>query len=66
MQAQQPAPFALTPAYNNRAPLTYSECRDAKVYYKGCEALEGQPYDGKGLQEFLACIATKAKQFEWM
>jgi hypothetical protein len=59
-------PFCLAPAYNNRAPLNYNERRDAQVYYKGCEALEGDPYNGKGLPEFLARIATKARQFEWM
>jgi hypothetical protein len=65
LQPAAPA-FCLAPAYNNRVPLNYNERRDAQVYYKGCEALEGDPYNGKGLPEFLARIATKARQFEWM
>jgi hypothetical protein len=28
--------------------------------------LEGDSYNGKGLPEFLACIATKERQLEWM
>jgi hypothetical protein len=62
---QQPLapPFCLALAYNNRASLNYNERRDAQVYYKGCEA---HPYNGKGLPEFLASIATKARQSEWM
>jgi hypothetical protein len=66
---QQPPPppapaFSLTPAYNQCVALNYNECRDAHVYYKGCEALEGDVYNGKGLPEFLARISNKANQFE--
>jgi hypothetical protein len=68
-QGQPPPPlapaFSLTPAYNQRVALNYNERRDAQVYYKGCEALEGDVYNGKGLPEFLARISNKANQFEW-
>jgi hypothetical protein len=66
-QQQQPPPapaFSLTPAYNQRFALNYNERRDAQVCYKGCEALEGDAYNGKGLPEFLAHISNKANQFE--
>jgi len=68
MAQQQPPPapaFSLTPAYKQRVALNYNERRDAQVYYKGCEALEGDPYNGKGLPEFLARISNKSNQFEW-
>lgn len=64
--AQVPAPFALTPAYQtqNQA-LNYQEKRDADTYYKGCLPLEGDPYDGTKLKDFLARLQAKASQFGW-
>jgi hypothetical protein len=68
-QQQQPAgppAFALTPAYSTQnQPLNYQEKRDADTYYKGCTALEGDPYDGTKLSDFLARLKAKADQFGW-
>jgi hypothetical protein len=62
----QPQPFALIPAYQtqNQA-LNYQEKRDADTYYKGCAPLEGDPYDGTKLKDFLARLQAKAGQFGW-
>ncbi len=69
MQQQQPAgppAFALTPAYSNQDRiLNYQEKRDADTYYKGCTALEGDPYDGTKLADFLSRLQAKADQFGW-
>ncbi len=64
--AQVPPPFALTPPYQtqNQA-LNYQEKRDSEIYYKGCAPLEGDPYDGTKLKDFLARIQARAGQFDW-
>ena len=45
--------------------LNYQEKRDADTYYKGCQSLEGDPYDGTKLKDFLARLQAKASQFGW-
>jgi hypothetical protein len=62
-QVPAPPPFALTPAYQtqNQA-LNYQEKRDADTYYKGCQPLEGDPYDGTKLKDFLTRLQAKASQ----
>jgi hypothetical protein len=68
-QQQQPAgppALTLTPAYSNQnCILNYQEKRDADTYYKGCAALEGDPYDSTKLADFLSRLQAKAEQFGW-
>ncbi len=63
---QGPPAFTLTPAYSNQNQiLNYQDKRDANTYYIGCAALEGDPYDGTKLSDFLAHLKAKADQFCW-
>ncbi len=57
--------FARSPAGSAAPLLNYWTKEDATIYFKGCEALDGNPYDGKGLPEFLARLQGKAEAFEW-
>jgi hypothetical protein len=60
-----PVAFALTPAHQTQALLNFQEKREADTYYKGCAPLEGDPYDGTSLADFLSRIQARADQFGW-
>jgi hypothetical protein len=57
--------FARSPAGSAALILNYRTKEDATIYFKGCKALDGDPYDGNGLPEFLARLQSKAEALEW-
>jgi hypothetical protein len=57
---------ARTPVqYSGDQPLNFAKCNDITIFNKGCEALEGDKYDGKKLNLFLAQLQVKAEKYNW-